>query len=45
MPYVCTKCEQEVDLDPVSDKIICPYCSNRGVLKTRSEEAQSVKAR
>ncbi len=45
MAYVCTNCEKEVDLNPVEEKIICPHCSNRGVLKTRSEEARTVKAR
>lgn len=45
MAYVCTNCEEEVDLNPVEEKIICPFCSNRGVLKTRSDEAKTVKAR
>lgn len=43
--YVCTRCEEEVDIDPVGEKIICPHCSGRGVLKKRSGEAQHVTAR
>ncbi|MDY6765781.1 MAG: DNA-directed RNA polymerase subunit P [Candidatus Nanohaloarchaea archaeon] len=45
MGYVCTKCENEVDIDPLSDKIICPHCSGRGVLKQRPDDAKTVKAR
>jgi len=45
MPYVCTKCEEEVDIDPVGEKIICPHCSGRSVLKKRSDEAKHVTAR
>ncbi|MDY6776475.1 MAG: DNA-directed RNA polymerase subunit P [Candidatus Nanohaloarchaea archaeon] len=45
MPYVCTKCEEEIDIDPIKDRIICPYCSGRAVLKTRPDEAKEVKAR
>lgn len=45
MGYVCTKCENEVDIDPLGDKIICPHCSGRAVLKTRSDEAKTVTAR
>jgi DNA-directed RNA polymerase subunit RPC12/RpoP len=43
--YVCTKCEEDVDMDPVNEKIICPYCSNRGVLKKRPETPNELKAR
>ncbi len=43
--YVCTKCENEVDIDPIKDKIICPHCSGRTVLKQRSENAKTVTAR
>jgi DNA-directed RNA polymerase subunit RPC12/RpoP len=45
MMYVCTKCEEEVDMDPVDDKIICPHCSNRAVLKKRPETPRELKAR
>lgn len=45
MGYVCTKCENEVDIDPLKDKIICPHCSGRSVLKTRSGESNVLKAR
>lgn len=45
MPYVCTKCENEIEIDAVGDKIICPHCSGRAVLKTRSDLVRHVKAR
>lgn len=43
--YVCVNCEEEVDIDPVSDKVICPRCSHRVLLKKRAEDAKTVKAR
>ncbi len=45
MGYVCTKCENEVDIDPLKDKIICPHCSGRAVLKKRGDDAKTVTAR
>ncbi len=36
--YVCVKCENEVELDPVEDKVICPKCSHRVLLKKKPEE-------
>lgn len=45
MAYVCTKCENEVDMNPVDEKIICPYCSGRAVLKQRPEDSRTVTAR
>lgn len=43
--YVCAKCEEEIDVDPVNEKIICPVCSSRVILKQRPEEKTTVKAR
>ncbi|MFB6199471.1 MAG: DNA-directed RNA polymerase subunit P [Candidatus Nanohaloarchaea archaeon] len=42
--YVCVKCEEEVELDPVNDKIICPNCSHRVLLKKRPEDPVDVEA-
>lgn len=42
--YVCVKCEEEVDIDPVEEKVICPKCSHRVLLKKRSEDPDVVKA-
>lgn len=42
--YKCVKCEQEVEIDPVEEKIICPKCSHRVLLKTRSDEPKRVEA-
>ncbi|MFB6292006.1 MAG: DNA-directed RNA polymerase subunit P [Candidatus Nanohaloarchaea archaeon] len=40
--YVCVKCEEEVEINPVEEKVICPNCSHRVLLKKRSEEADRV---
>ncbi len=42
--YVCVDCEEEVDIDPVNDKIICPNCSHRVLLKKRPEDPDTVDA-
>lgn len=44
MSYVCVNCEQEVEIDPVEEKIICPKCSHRVLLKKRPEEEDVVEA-
>jgi len=44
MPYVCVKCKQEVELDPVDEKVICPKCSHRVLLKKRPDEPNKVEA-
>lgn len=43
--YVCVDCENEVEIDPVDDKIICPKCSHRVLLKKRSEDPNKVEAK
>jgi DNA-directed RNA polymerase subunit RPC12/RpoP len=42
--YRCVKCEQEVNIDPVEEKIICPKCSHRVLLKARPENPKHVEA-
>lgn len=42
--YKCVNCETEVELDPVTDKIICPKCSHRVLLKKRPEQPKTVEA-
>jgi DNA-directed RNA polymerase subunit RPC12/RpoP len=42
--YKCVKCEEEVDIDPVNEKVICPKCSHRVLLKMRSEDTTRVEA-
>lgn len=44
MSYVCVNCEEEVEVDPVNEKIICPKCSHRVLLKKRPEDADTVQA-
>lgn len=44
MGYVCVSCEEEVEINPVEDKIICPSCSHRVLLKERPEQDKTVKA-
>ncbi len=43
--YKCVNCESEVELDPVSEKIICPECSHRVLLKRRPEDPNTVEAK
>ena len=42
--YVCVNCETEVEVDPVEDKIICPKCSHRVLLKKRPEKPKTLEA-
>lgn len=42
--YRCVKCEEEVQINPVEEKIICPKCSHRVLFKTRSENPERVEA-
>jgi DNA-directed RNA polymerase subunit RPC12/RpoP len=42
--YVCVNCEQEVEIDPVNEKIICPKCSHRVLLKRRPNDPDTVEA-
>jgi len=42
--YKCVKCEEEVEIDPVEEKIICPKCSHRVLLKLRADEPKHVEA-
>lgn len=42
--YKCVKCEEEVDIDPVNEKVICPMCSHRVLLKMRPEDTDRVEA-
>ncbi len=40
--YKCVNCEAEVEVDPVDDKIICPKCSHRVLMKKRPENPVTV---
>lgn len=42
--YKCVKCEEEVVINPVEEKIICPNCSHRVLFKLRSTDSQTVEA-
>lgn len=42
--YKCVNCEEEVDIDPVEEKVICPKCSHRVLLKVRPEDPDHVEA-
>lgn len=43
--YICVSCEEEVEINPVEDKIICPSCSHRVLLKKRPEQGKTVKVK
>jgi DNA-directed RNA polymerase subunit RPC12/RpoP len=42
--YICAKCEQNVDLNPIDGKVICPECSHRVLFKKRPEDPNELKA-
>lgn len=42
--YKCVNCEADVEVDPVDDKIICPKCSHRVLMKKRPETPVTVEA-
>lgn len=42
--YKCVNCEADVEVDPVDDKIICPKCSHRVLMKKRPESPVTVEA-
>ena len=42
--YGGVKCEEEVEIDPVEEKVICPKCSHRVLMKKRPEDPDTVKA-
>lgn len=43
--YKCVNCETSVELDPVEDKIICPKCSHRVLMKKRPKDPVTVEAK
>jgi len=43
--YKCLKCEKEIDLDQVKEKIRCPFCGYRIVMKVRPKTTSKVLAR
>jgi len=42
--YKCVKCEEEVQINPVEEKIICPKCSHRVLFKMRADQPKKVEA-
>jgi DNA-directed RNA polymerase subunit RPC12/RpoP len=44
MSYICVNCEEEVEIDPVEEKVICPKCSHRVLLKNRPDNPDTVQA-
>ncbi|MDY6789302.1 MAG: DNA-directed RNA polymerase subunit P [Candidatus Nanohaloarchaea archaeon] len=43
--YICAKCEEEIDVNPVKEKLICPECSGRMLLKKRPKTRKTVEAK
>ena len=43
--YKCLKCEKEIDLEQVKDKIRCPFCGYRIIFKKRPNTVTNVLAR
>jgi DNA-directed RNA polymerase subunit P len=42
--YKCLKCEKEIEMKQVKDKIRCPYCGYRIVIKQSPKTIVKVKA-
>ncbi|MFH1473532.1 MAG: DNA-directed RNA polymerase subunit P [Candidatus Aenigmatarchaeota archaeon] len=42
--YKCLKCRKEVDPKKVKEKVRCPYCGYKIILKEASETVVKVKA-
>lgn len=42
--YVCVECGEDTEIDPVEEKVICPSCSHRVLLKKRPEDPDTVEA-
>ena len=43
--YVCLNCGREIDEKDIQNKVRCPYCGGRIILKKRPEIIKKVKAR
>ncbi len=43
--YVCVRCRRDVSLNPIKDRIVCPKCSERVILKKRPKTPKRVVAR
>jgi len=43
--YKCLKCRKEIKPDEVRDKIRCPYCGYRILIKLRSKTVRKVEVR
>jgi len=43
--YKCVNCEADVEVDPVDDKIICPKCSHRVLMKKKTGKSGNSQSR
>jgi len=43
--YKCLKCGEKIDLKQIREKIRCPYCGYRVIVKERPETVIRVKAK
>lgn len=43
--YKCLKCEKEIEMEQVKEKIRCPYCGYRTIMKQRPKKNTKVLAR
>ncbi|MDD5417169.1 MAG: DNA-directed RNA polymerase subunit P [Candidatus Aenigmarchaeota archaeon] len=43
--YKCLNCSKEITLEQISEKIRCPFCGYRIVMKTRPKKISKVLAR
>lgn len=43
--YKCLKCEKEIEFDQIKEKIRCPYCGYKVILKKRPKTVIKVDAK
>ena len=43
--YICLSCKKEIDFESIRDKIRCPYCGYKVVMKKRPKTMTKVPAK
>ena len=43
--YKCLKCKKDIEMEQVKEKVRCPFCGYRIVMKTRPKNIVKVLAR
>ncbi|MBR9682105.1 MAG: DNA-directed RNA polymerase subunit P [Candidatus Aenigmarchaeota archaeon] len=43
--YICLSCKKEIEFDEIRDKIRCPYCGYKVIMKQRPKTITKVPAK